>query len=254
MQNSIQKYITEKCQYLSEKEILQMNESDNGPINNVLTGLNKHCFGVWLLDDKTDNNYLLFYINNRIELSGLVCRFKINDEKRNDFTLGFAKVINQEFPKDTELIETFNTFQNHTRTMLEKLNRFTYGNEIADKKGTLIIKDKIGIDYVPFVNKKDAFKDIFSTDNESVSIEDGNKIYLMFNPRNGYTKIGRSIKPKVREKTLQGEVPDTEIIALWNSPKSTENELHTKFSEKRIRGEWFDLGISDLIEIKGKMK
>ena len=59
---------------------------------------------------------------------------------------------------------------------------------------------------------------------------------------------------KVREKTLQGEDPDTEIIALWNSPKSTEKELHNIFKEKRIRGEWFDLGISDLIEIKEKMK
>ena len=141
MQNTIQKFITENCQYLSETDIFQMNKSDNGPINNVLTGLNKHCYGIWLLDDKTDNNYLLFYINNRTELSGLVCRFKINDKKRNDFTLGFAKVINQEYPKDTDLIETFNTFQNHTRTMLEKLNRFTYGNEIADKSGTLIVKN-----------------------------------------------------------------------------------------------------------------
>jgi hypothetical protein len=254
MPNNIQKYITENCQYLSEKDILQMNESDNGPINNVLNGLNKHCYGVWLLDDKTDNNYLLFYVNNRIELSGLVCRFKINDKKRNDFTLGFAKVINQEYPKDTDLIEVFNTFQNHTRTMLEKINRFTYGNEIAGKNGTLIAKGKAGIDFVPFVNKKEAFKDIFLTDNESVIAENGNKIYLMFNPRNGYTKIGRSIKPKVREKTLQGEDPETEIIALWNSPKSTETDLHNIFSEKRIRGEWFNLGISDLLEIKEKMK
>ena len=254
MPNYIQKYITKNCQYLSEKDILQMNQSDNGPINNVLNGLNMHCYGVWLLDDKTDNNYLLFYINNRIELSGLVCRFMISDKNRNDFTLGFAKVINQEYPKDTDLIEAFNTFQNHTRTMLEKINRFTYGNEIAEKKGTLIVKDKVGIDFVPFVNKKDAFKDIFSIDNKNIIAEDGNKIYLMFNPRNGYTKIGRSIKPKAREKTLQGEDPETEIIALWNSPKSTEKDLHNKFSEKRIRGEWFDLGISDLLEIKEKMK
>ena len=254
MSNIIQKYITENCQYLSVKDILQMKESDNGPINNVLTGLNKHCYGIWLLDDKTDNNYLLFYINNRTELSGLVCRFKISDKKRNDFTLGFAKVINQEYPKDNDLIEVFNTFQNHIRTMLEKLNRFTYGNEIPYKNGKLIVKNKVGIDYVPFVDKKEAFKDIFSTDNENLSAEDGNKIYLMFNPRNGYTKIGRSIKPKVREKTLQGEDPETEIIALWNSPKTIEKELHNKFSEKRIRGEWFNLGISDLLEIKEKME
>lgn len=254
MTNSIQKYITANCQYLSEKEILQMNESDNGPINNVLTGLNKHCYGIWLLDDKTDNNYLLFYINNRTELSGIVCRFKINDKKRNDLTLGFAKIVNQEYPKDTELIATFNSFQNHTRTMLEKLNRFTYGSEFSGENGTLIVKNKIAIDYVPFINRKEAFKDIFSTDYEKVFAEAGNKIYLMFNPRNGYTKIGRSIKPKTREKTLQGEDPETEIIALWNSPKATEKKLHNEFNAKRIRGEWFDLGVSDFLKIKEEMK
>jgi len=246
--------MTENCQHLSEKDILQMNESDAGSINNVLTGLNKHCYGIWLFDDKTDKNYLLFYINNRTKLSGLVCRFEINNKKRNEFTLGFAKVVNQEYPKDTELIEAFNIFQSHTRTMLEKINRFTYGNEIADKNGKLIVKDKVGIDYVPLINKKEVFKDIFSTNIEIVSAENCNKIYLMFNPRNGYTKIGRSIKPEFREKTLQGEDPEIEIIALWNSPKSTEKELQDKFIEKRIRGEWFDLRISDLLEIKEIMK
>ena len=254
MTNYIQKHITENCQYLTVDDILQMNESDNGPINNVLNGLNKHCYGIWLLEDKLDNNYLLFYINNRIELSGLVYRLKINDKKRNEFTMGFSKVVNDEYPKDTELVDVFNTFQNHTRTMLEKINRFTYGNEMVGKNATLIVKNKVGIDFVPVLNKKEAFKDIFSTDKEKVNGENGNKIYLMFNPRNGYTKIGRSINPKVREKTLQGEDPETEIIALWNSPKSTEKDLHNTFSEKRIRGEWFNLGISDLLEIKEKMK
>jgi len=47
MPNNVQKYITENCLYLSEEDILQMNESDNGPINIVLNGLNKHFYSVF---------------------------------------------------------------------------------------------------------------------------------------------------------------------------------------------------------------
>ncbi|MFD2725029.1 GIY-YIG nuclease family protein [Hyunsoonleella rubra] len=238
---------------MSEEDILQMNNSDNGSINNVLNGIHRECFGIWLLSDETDENYILFYVNNSIELSGLVCSFKISDKRRNELTLGFAKIVNQEYPKDTDLIETFNTFQDQIRTLLEKLNRFTYGNEIANQKGTLAVKYKDGIDFVPFLNKIKAFRDIFDSNIEKAPAQNGNKIYLMFNPRNGYTKIGRSINPKTREKTLQGEDPETEIIALWNSPKSIERELHADFSDKRIRGEWFKLGIFDLLKIKEKM-
>lgn len=72
----------------------------------------------------------------------------------------------------------------------------------------------------------------------------------MFNSRNGYTKIGRSINPKLREKTLQGEEPEIEMIAIWTMDKYYEKQLHQKYSVKRVRGEWFDLSISELIEIK----
>ncbi len=254
MTNYIQNYITDNCRYISVEEIIRMNDSDNGPINNVITGLNEHCYGIWLLDDNTDNNYLLFYINNRIELSGLVYRLQIDNKKRNELTMAFSKIISDEYPMDNELIDVFNAFQYHTRTMLEKINRFTYGNEIAGKNGIIVVKDKVGIDFVPMLDKSKAFKEIFSAIKEEVSKQNGNKIYLMFNPRNGYTKIGRSINPKNREKTLQGEDPETEIIALWNAPVSKEKELHKEYNDKRIRGEWFNLGIADLLEIKNKMK
>jgi hypothetical protein len=76
----------------------------------------------------------------------------------------------------------------------------------------------------------------------------------MFNPQNGFTKIGRSKNPKFREKTLQGQEPNITILVEWNGPKSMEKELHIKFDSKRIRGEWFDLNVSDLIAIKDELK
>lgn len=65
-----------------------------------------------------------------------------------------------------------------------------------------------------------------------------NHIYLAVNKRNGYHKIGRSIDPKIREKTLQSEEPEVEFIGKWIAPEKTETELHNKFKEKKVRGEW----------------
>ena len=56
------------------------------------------------------------------------------------------------------------------------------------------------------------FNDLITQDNINSK---ENRIYLMFNSRNGYTKIGRSINPKLREKTLQGEEPEIEMIAIF---------------------------------------
>lgn len=72
-------------------------------------------------------------------------------------------------------------------------------------------------------------------------------IYLMKNNRNGYYKIGRSIRPPVfREKNLQAEEPSIELlmwrVGLWTD----EPNLHEKMADKRIRGEWFDLDENDI--------
>lgn len=256
MNSKIQKHINENCQYLSYENILQLEKHDNGPINNVINRLEKHSYGIWLLDDNLNENYFLFYINGGSEISGLRYRLNINNSLRNEMTFAFSKIVNDEYPTDTDILEIFNTFQHHTRTVLEKLNYYTYGNEIAGISGILIAKDKVGIEHIPFFEKTEAFKSIYKEiHNQKIDVENKeNWIYLMHNPRNGYTKIGRSINPKKREKTLQGEDPQTEIIAFWKVPRLVESELHRKYETKRIRGEWFNLTISDLITIREYMK
>lgn len=75
----------------------------------------------------------------------------------------------------------------------------------------------------------------------------------MYNNRNDLTKIGRSINPIKREKTLQGEEPELNIVAIWRASKIHEKILHSEFSLKRKRGEWFDLDVSDFIQINKYM-
>lgn len=75
-------------------------------------------------------------------------------------------------------------------------------------------------------------------------------IYLMSNRRNGLTKIGISQDPKHREKTLQSQEPEIDLIYTMAGNRLKELKLHEYFAEKRIRGEWFDLTEEDIESIK----
>lgn len=75
------------------------------------------------------------------------------------------------------------------------------------------------------------------------------KVYVMIDKNTGYYKIGRSVNPKAREKTLQSEKPTIELIHCYNALNRHEKELHNMFRDKRIRGEWFDLSGTDLNKI-----
>lgn len=62
--------------------------------------------------------------------------------------------------------------------------------------------------------------------------------YIVRNPKSGLIKIGRSINPAARIKSLEcGSGASLETIAIL--PGNRERELHKKFSELRVFGEWF---------------
>lgn len=71
--------------------------------------------------------------------------------------------------------------------------------------------------------------------------------YIMRDTNTGYYKIGRSANPSMRERTLQSEKPTIKLIAFSNN--NIERKLHVTYSDKRIRGEWFDLCESDVQDI-----
>jgi hypothetical protein len=80
------------------------------------------------------------------------------------------------------------------------------------------------------------------------SIPEPTCVYLMKNKRNGYIKIGVSQNPVFREKTLQSEEPEVELIfktGLLENGEGQELHLHTSYSQKRLRGEWFNLSSQD---------
>lgn len=61
-------------------------------------------------------------------------------------------------------------------------------------------------------------------------------------PKDGPVKIGFSINPFERRADLQtGNHSDLFIFGLMPGDESDERELHARFSESSIRGEWFQL-------------
>lgn len=74
------------------------------------------------------------------------------------------------------------------------------------------------------------------------------KTYIMKDESTGFYKIGRSVNPKYREKTLQSEKPTIRMIYFGKI--DIEKSLHKRFKDKRIRGEWFDLQETDINYIK----
>lgn len=71
--------------------------------------------------------------------------------------------------------------------------------------------------------------------------------YLIQDLANGYFKIGKSLSSLNRERTLLSEKP---ILSLrYVCKRDVEKELHAKYAEKNIRGEWFNLTEEDITEI-----
>lgn len=66
-------------------------------------------------------------------------------------------------------------------------------------------------------------------------------VYLMANRRSGLFKIGRSKAPGLRERTLQGEEPEIEIVHKFQGYPADEVYWHARFHRQRVRGEWFRL-------------
>ena len=101
-------------------------------------------------------------------------------------------------------------------------------------------------------------KETLSGDNRS-TLDDRCSVYLMIDTTNNYHKIGISNKPNYREKTLQSEKPTIELVISKEFPNRKmalvfEKVLHDTYSDKNIRGEWFDLSSSELEEIKESLR
>mgnify|MGYP003116322449 CR=1 FL=1 len=70
-------------------------------------------------------------------------------------------------------------------------------------------------------------------------VKPASKTYILKDKNTGYYKIGKSINPLDREKTLQAEKPTYELIKIFNN--DIETDLHKKYKKQNVRGEWFNL-------------
>lgn len=77
-------------------------------------------------------------------------------------------------------------------------------------------------------------------------------VYLLKSPT-GYYKIGRAKNPEKRLETFNVKLPfevDFECLIYSDDMWFLERELHIKFKDKRVQGEWFKLDDEDIAYIK----
>ena len=76
--------------------------------------------------------------------------------------------------------------------------------------------------------------------------------YIMKDSNTGLIKIGKSINPLHRERTLQSEKPTISLFAVCE--EDIENELHSIYDSYRVRGEWFNISSNQVQYIINKYK
>jgi hypothetical protein len=163
-----------------------------------------------------------------------------------------SKEIKKQFPIRDKiyLVTEYNNYQNHFH-FKPKCLRFvptqSFGyHRMPTVKGDLL-DDKFRFLEDDIELQITVLKDINA--NELAFDERPTKMYLMIDKNTGYYKIGRSVDPRARERTLQSEKPTIELLNVYDTKIKHERILHGMFKEKRIRGEWFDLSGSDVQSI-----
>ncbi|MFT3920436.1 GIY-YIG nuclease family protein [Cloacibacterium sp.] len=252
----------EKSYFVLNDELIHyLNKDDQtGQLNNVIIGLNKECYGVRLFEIENEPIIIeIFYVHYKLKLEGNLIRIELNNPNYSSLLLKFCAVLSLNYSEVNE-IHAFNTFQKQLRTILEKDGYYTLTNVDINElqkigpNGILINsrpKPLQQIDLIPIV---DFYREVFKENYKIISKNYDNYVYLMINTETALIKIGYSKNPKVREKTLQSQEPQVYIIACWKATRKIETELHRKFRNKRIRGEYFNLSFSDLKELSDYME
>lgn len=241
---------------LDEPAILHLNKQSPGDLNNVVVGLEKQCFGLMCMDDTDKIIYRLFYVNGQTELQGDIIELTIDNPNRDYLVFYFSQFLEHNY-KGLDTINTYNTFQRQTRTLLEQIGYLTISptefTKYGDPNPMIMAKGVKGIINVPLIDKREFYKSFFGNKDIKQLNQGDEFVYIMLNPRTDLVKIGKSKDPNYREKTLQGQEPEIILVSFWKAPKAIEKKLHNEFSDKRQRGEWFDLTFKDLKKINELM-
>ena len=249
----LDKHFYDKFHNLDEEAVLKLNKAcSDVQVNNVIVGLQPHCFGLMLLDDSKSVNYRIFYINGLNGLDGRLIDLNIYDPERDTLLIAFSMHLADNYNLD--VLEVFNTYQDASRSLFEQLGYLTItANELLpykDRKPIIVAKGVKDIIIVPFLYHSDFYKFLFGPLPSILPIAGDRFVYLMHNSKNNLIKIGKSRNPHYREKTLQAEEPEITMIAIWKASERLERHLHNLYNDKRLRGEWFKLTFKDLKELK----
>ncbi|MFD8839818.1 GIY-YIG nuclease family protein [Streptomyces griseofuscus] len=76
------------------------------------------------------------------------------------------------------------------------------------------------------------------------------QVYAIRDRKTRHVKIGLSVDPKKRLSSLRTGSP-TGMDLLWTGPggRLLERHLHNKFTDRHVRGEWFDFSGINAVEI-----
>lgn len=250
---SIDEKFNECCYILTKEDIYEFDKRDNGPINNVISRINKHCYGVNFYEGEPIF-VEMYYVNHDSDLRGDLIRLDIRDPDYFHLLLQFCILLSDNY-KDLDEINAFNVFQTKLRGFLEKSGFFTVTDfELSEYKGkNLTMMAKSPIFHVRTIDKTEFYQMLFNFDSSQSDNENCEYVYLMVNEDTSLIKIGTSKKPQYREKTLHSQEPKINLIAKWECDKEIERKLHKMFNHKRVRGEWFKLTLRDLKEIEDFM-
>ncbi len=256
MMEEMNEYWNNNFYYIKEESVLKLAENDLN-INNVITGISDECYGASISQNKS---YMLTYIYFNKE-KDKVCGANLNlgqTLNEDSHKLLFQYSVTISAINNLNIIDIYNNYCHLLRSTLEKNGVTTFNTEeigymkSLDPRGELVAKTPIYI--IRTIDKKQFYKDFFKNIIWNKEDKINSKIYLMFDLKTNLTKIGYSTFPLLREKTLQGEKPSIELLVCWIAPRTEEKELHTRYKEKRIRGEWFNLNFQDYADIKTYMQ
>lgn len=228
-------------------------------LNNVIDGFKSDFFTIMIYDDDESlNEYSLIYIGDDNGIRGLTFKSGRKIKDRDIYTFRFCQEIEAEFPKKNSLV-IFNTFQSQLKKVFENFGIICIPEHIANLGGELAFimpnKNKKDVDRILQVDFLEFYRSYFNRKNKKKDSNGLAKVYLMYDQKEGYFKIGETknkltIRKKgVSEATLRATNPMIEIICSWEATKELETQLHVIYKPKRKRGEWFDLRAIDLEDI-----
>lgn len=88
-------------------------------------------------------------------------------------------------------------------------------------------------------------------DNYPCSIDNSKCTYIIYNPVNKLHKIGRSSNVFDRLNSLRNEI-SSNLELIFYIDNDIEGFLHKEYINVRMFGEWFNLSVDDILDIKNK--